>query len=51
MVTAWVYDHKYMNDDFDYNDSEKQYLQGQQKSGESAVDLKSQLDEAHKWMY
>ena len=29
MVSAWVYDHKYMDDTFDYSDTEKQYLQSQ----------------------
>lgn len=26
MVSAWVYDHKYMDESFDYNDLEKKYL-------------------------
>lgn len=25
MVTAWVYDHKFLNEDFNYDDLEKQY--------------------------
>jgi hypothetical protein len=25
-VTAWVYDHQYLNEDFNYDDLEKQYL-------------------------
>ena len=40
MVSAWIYDHKYMDDSFDYNDTEKQYLDGQQKTGESQEQLK-----------
>ena len=48
MVTAWVYDHKYMSDDFDYNDLEKQYLNNEQKSSAATPDaLKQQLDQAH----
>ena len=26
MVTAWLYDDKYLSDDFNYNDTEKEYL-------------------------
>ncbi len=48
MVSAWVYDHKYMNDEFDYNDLEKQYLDSELKSGETVQSLKEQLDHAHK---
>jgi hypothetical protein len=29
MVTAWVYDHKYLNDDFNYEDLEKNYIDQQ----------------------
>ena len=50
MVTAWVYDHKYLNEDFDYNDVEKQYLESEQKSSATTQqELKQQLDQAHKW--
>ena len=28
-VTAWVYDHQYLNEDFNYDDLEKQYLNEQ----------------------
>ena len=49
MVSAWVYDHKYMNEDFDYNDLEKQYLENESKSAETPQSLKEQLDQAHKW--
>ena len=53
MVTGWVYDHKYMSDDFDYNDLEKKYLDDQSKAEQKPDDLKKQLDEAHKdwWMF
>lgn len=47
MVTAWVYDHKYLNADFNYEDLEKQYLDGEKKSTQSPQDLKQQLDQAH----
>ena len=40
MVSAWVYDHKYMNEDFDYNDLEKQYLENESKSAETPQSLK-----------
>ena len=48
MVTAWVYDHKYMSDDFNYDDLEKKYLDAQTKTTQNIGDLKQQLDEAHK---
>jgi hypothetical protein len=32
MVTAWVYDHTYMNDDFNYADLERNYLDSEAKS-------------------
>ena len=49
MVSAWVYDHKTMNDEFDYNDLEKKYLEDTLKNAESPQSLKEQLDQAHKW--
>ena len=50
MVSGWVYDHKYMDDSFDYNDLEKQYLDSEAKSGSAQTpdSLKQQLDQAHK---
>jgi hypothetical protein len=48
MVTAWVYDHKYLNDDFNYEDLEKQYLDAQAGSGSDPSALKKELDAAHK---
>jgi hypothetical protein len=48
MVSAWVYDHKYLNEDFDYNDLEKQYLDSEMKQTTSPDALKQQLDQAHK---
>lgn len=42
MVTAWVYDHQYLNDDFNYEDLEKQYLDSQKANGGATPqDLKS----------
>lgn len=49
MVTAWVYDHKYLNEDFDYSDKEKEYLRSEEKSSAASPEsLKKQLDQAHK---
>lgn len=48
MVTAWVYDHQYLNDDFNYADLEGQYLKSQQATQQDAESLKQQLDEAHR---
>lgn len=49
MVSAWVYDHKYLNEDFNYEDLERQYLEGESKSTQSPDELKKQLDKAHHW--
>ena len=48
MVTGWIYDDKYLDETFNYNDLEKDYIQKQAKEGTSPSDLKSQLDDAHK---
>lgn len=47
MVTGWIYDHKYLNRDFNYEDLEQKYLNEQAKTGQSQQDLKQQLDQAH----
>ena len=47
MVSAWVYDHKYLNEDFDYNDLEKQYLDSEAKAATTPDSLKETLDKAH----
>lgn len=48
MITAWVYDHKYLNEDFNYEDLEKKYIDQQQKSGDNdPLALKEKLDQAH----
>lgn len=48
MVSAWVYDHKYLNEDFDYNDLEGQYVADEKKSGKTPEELKRELDQAHR---
>lgn len=48
MVTAWVYDHKYLNEDFNYNDLESEYISKEKKSGQTPDQLKQTLDQAHK---
>ena len=40
MVTAWVYDHSYLNDDFNYNDLEKSYLEKEAKTPSNPESLK-----------
>ena len=47
MVTPWVYDHKYLNDEFNYEDLEKQYLDKEAKTKTSPETLKQELDRAH----
>ena len=47
MVTAWVYDHQYLSEDFNYEDLEKEYLENEAKTGSTAGSLKAQLDQAH----
>ena len=46
MVTAWLYDHQYLDAKFDYNDLEKDYLNGKQLAAEPSQ-AKEQLDQAH----
>lgn len=49
MVTAWVYDHKFLNNDFNYQDLEKQYTDSQARdTNTTAADLKQKLDQAHR---
>ena len=47
MVSAWVYDHKYMSDEFNYADLEKEYLNTEQKNASNPDSLKKELDKAH----
>ena len=48
MVSAWVYDHHYLDTSFNYEDVEAQYLGKSARSGESAIEAKAALDAAHK---
>ena len=51
MISGWVYDQQYMNDDFNYEDLEQQYLDNQAKNKNiDSRSLKEQLDQAHKSM-
>ena len=40
MAGAWIYDHQYLNDDFDYSDLEKQYLDIQSISTQTSGEAK-----------
>lgn len=44
MIGAWVYDHQYLNAEFNYNDLESDYLRSQSGSGTSPSAVKAQLD-------
>ena len=44
MVSAWVYDHQYLDAEFNYEDLEQKYLQQEAQSGESASDARRKLD-------
>lgn len=44
MVGAWVYDHQYLNAEFNYNDLESDYLRSQSGSATSPSAVKAQLD-------
>ena len=44
-VGAWIYNHHYISDDFDYSDTESEYLRNQ--TGTQAT-IKEQLDQVHK---
>ena len=48
MVTAWVYDDHYLNEDFNYEDLEKKYCDSQAKAATDPQEHKQQLDQAHK---
>ena len=36
MASAWVYDHQYLDADFDYSDLEKDYLNGSQLAADAS---------------
>ena len=46
-IGAWVYDHQYLNADFNYNDLESEYLSREKRSDVSAADAKQTLDNLH----
>ncbi len=46
MVSAWVYDHHYLDSEFNYEDLEKKYLEQEASSSESAADARKRLDQA-----
>ena len=46
MVSAWVYDHQYLDSEFNYEDLERKYLEQEAKTSESAADARKKLDEA-----
>ena len=47
MVSAWVYDHQYLDAEFNYEDLERKYLaQEASNQGETASDTKAKLDQA-----
>jgi hypothetical protein len=48
MVTPWVYDEKFLNEDFNYDDLEKKYLNNASRSNHQASEIKEQLDQAHR---
>ena len=48
MVSAWVYDNKYMDETFNYEDLEKKYIDQKEKTIESPIEVKEKLDQAHK---
>ena len=49
MVGAWVYDHQYLNAEFNYNDLESEYLKKEHSSVTTASQTKSELDKLHQW--
>ena len=47
MVSAWVYDHQYLDEEFNYEDLERKYLAQQaSNTAETAEDAKKRLDQA-----
>ena len=45
---AWMYDHKFLNEDFNYEDVERKYTEAQNASGSDPSSLKRELDDSHK---
>ena len=48
MVSAWVYDHAYLDSEFNYEDLERKYLEQEASSNETAADARKRLDDARK---
>ena len=48
MVTAWVYDHQYLDEEFNYEDMEKKYLTEQSQSAETASEARNRIDQSRK---
>ena len=48
MVSAWVYDHQYLDAEFDYEDLERKYLAQQSQQIETPADARKRLDESRK---
>ena len=48
MVSGWVYDHQYLDAEFNYQDVESEYLAAERHSEGSPADVKAKLDEAHR---
>ena len=46
MVSAWVYDHHYLDSEFNYDDLERKYLAQEASNGETAQDARRRLDES-----
>ena len=46
MVSAWVYDHQYLDSEFNYEDMEQKYLQKQSRDSETASEAKARLDQS-----
>ena len=47
MVGAWIYDHQYLNAEFNYKDLEGEYLNKEKRSSVSASEAKQTLDSMH----
>ena len=47
MVTPWIYDHHFLDQEFNYEDEERKYIDSEANNNESATELKQKLDEHH----
>ena len=46
MVTAWVYDHQYLDAEFDYSNLEQEYLTQQAGTEETAQETRARIEES-----